>query len=47
MIPDREAGHSVPDLLDDAGALMPADDRVDRIGDVALRDVVIGVAEPG
>ena len=45
VVTDREPGDAVADLLDNARALVPADDRVpDR--DVAGTQVVVGVAQP-
>ena len=46
MVADGQPGHPDANLLDDAGPLVAADDRVpDR--DVAGAQVVVGVAQPG
>jgi len=46
VIPGLDPGHAPPDRVDDAGALVAADDR-EAHPRVALLDVVVGVAQPG
>ena len=41
-----DPAHARPDLLDDAGALMAADER-EAGNDVAVAEVLVGVAQPG
>jgi hypothetical protein len=47
VIAGHEVGDAVTDLLDDARPFVAADERVDRVGDVACGDMVVGVAQPG
>ena len=44
--PGLHPGDARPDLLDDAGALVAADER-EAGDDVAVPEVLVGVAEPG
>ena len=44
--PGADLGDAGPDLLDDPGALVPADDREPR-RQVAVGQVQVGVAQPG
>src|SRR5690348_13045006 len=45
MVALFEAAHTGADCLDDAGALMPTDDR-HAGGQITLHDVIVGVAQP-
>ena len=44
MIPGCKVGDGGADLLDNAGALMPANHRIGQVGEIAIPRMQVGVA---